>query len=1758
MLTNFFDKITRASLQFKWVTIIGSFLVMALGVYAMTGLNLELLPSIEFPQTFVVAQWPDAESADDFLNQVTIPLEEKLSAIENVVNVESTTNPGFAFIIVRNDFGVDQAKMLQEIETAVSQTTLPEGMEMPQVLNFSLSDLPVVIASVSSSELTLAELKELVTTDLQPQLEEIDQISLVTIGGGQELPSEEEAVAEVEPTLEPTPEPGQLPLVVVEGASQLGIEVEYAQDVTVDMLRGISGTPEQILAVLNLLPQDTLPYAPPETLSYLPKEFIETLPADLAAELDELAAEFGGTGQYTLAEVTAVLNGEEIAQATPTAEPTPEPTVEPTPEVTELVTETAELPTVAPVALPEEWIAGAAQFGLTISTTADITPEFAGQLAAAAPDQLALLTPDMWRALDPSVLAIAVPVAAQNLDAALLAELNAIQQTAAGIAPEPVALPAAWITAAEYAGLTVETTADIPADALTLIATSTPELLDTLTPEMILAFSPDVQAALPAEYVATLDAGLQQTLANIAVYAALNTAVSETTIPQFAPVALPEEWIAGAAQFGLTISTTADITPEFAGQLAAAAPDQLALLTPDMWRALSPDVTALLLPVAGETLEAELLAQLTAIQLAANGQAPKGVELPESWIAAGTAAGFPIQTTADIPAEAAPLLVGTAPELLADLTPEQLLAFAPGVLAALPADYLITLDSGLQQTIANIVIASVQYETNTAVTEQPTPTGDEAGLLPDLLIQGAQAAGVEIQYAQDITPDFMRLLAGFGPQGLQALQLLTPDNLRLLQPEVIALLPMEFVDTLDADLKAELDGLAAEFGGAGQLAVQEAASADPARLPEALIQGATAAGFEIEMAQDITPDMMRLFAGIGPQGIQILQLLTADHLRLLQPEVIALLPMEFIDTLDADLKAELDELAAEFGGAGQLAVQEAEAAAALSAGAPPLTGLWAEPGPDGEPPLFQTAADILSNSFVPGAANFLNFLPTAPNVQDPAGLIGDLTPDVVQFLAENEADFAQNLSPQFLELMSPESLTYLLDTYPDAFDAELTERLRGIAAGNVTVFIPETSITRTDGNPALVIQLYKDGDANTVEVAHRIFDLLDEYKTEHPEIETTLAFEQATFIEDSIAGVSREGALGGVFAVLIILIFLSGHVGGRYRLSWRATLVTAVSIPLSIFTAFLLMRWVPPTFGVWFHNLADSTGNGAIAFFAQLFPKSVTLNIMTLSGLTVAIGRVVDDSIVVLENSYRYIQQGDDPKHAVLEGTKEVAIAIFSATVTTVAVFLPLGLIGGVIGSFFLPFGLTVTYALAASFVVAITVVPALTYLMIRKEHIPEEKETSMQRWYTPILVWALKNRFATLMIAAVIFLGSLFLLGQLPQSFIPGLGEPTINITVNLPAGTAMADTDELVQEFETAVSELAGIETVQTEVGGAGGVAALFGGGGNVNQNQANLTVSSEDQEELQNLTIEIRSRAEEIFGEENVTVSAASQTGFSGFGIIVTGDSLDDLRAIVPDVKAALESVDIDGDGIQDIANVSSSIDSATGTGGDSIIRIDGRPAINFSGELETENTLGVTDAAKQAVAAVETLPAGAEVTEGFDSQQQVEGFQSMVTAIGYSILIVYAVMALTFRSFIHPFTILFSIPFALVGAAVALYITNSVLGISAMIGLMMLVGIVVTNGIVLMELVQQLRHRGKNAYDALVEGGRTRLRPIWMTALAAILALIPLGASNEAGAIIAAELARAVMGGLLVSTALTLVVIPVIYSLFDELGKRLSRR
>jgi multidrug efflux pump subunit AcrB len=646
-----------------------------------------------------------------------------------------------------------------------------------------------------------------------------------------------------------------------------------------------------------------------------------------------------------------------------------------------------------------------------------------------------------------------------------------------------------------------------------------------------------------------------------------------------------------------------------------------------------------------------------------------------------------------------------------------------------------------------------------------------------------------------------------------------------------------------------------------------------------------------------------------------------------------------------------------------------------------------------------------------------------------------------------------------------------------------------------------------------------------------------------------IVFEQASFIEESISGVTREGGLGAIFAVIIILLFLSGYVGGRYRLSWRSTIVTAVSIPLSVFMAFALLRWLPSLTEVLFVPLANLTSGipvlgVAVTALHRLFPLDVTLNIMTLSGMTVAIGRVVDDSIVVLENIYRHIQRGDDMRESVLMGTRDVAIAIFASTVTTVIVFLPIGLLGGLIGEFFLPFGVAVTFALASSFLVAVTIVPLLAHMFIRKENLPEERETSLQKKYTPVLEWALNHRALSLAVAALVFVGSMFLLADRPQAFLPDFGELQISVTVDLPAGTTMADTDHLVMDFETNLETVDGLGVVQVGVGSAGGFESIFFGGG-VDQSAASIQMGVEDTAQADILTAEVRQAAEDVFGEDNVIVSIGSLSSgaFGGFGLILSGDP-EDLAAVNDEVIAALNEV-------EGLANVSSNLADS-----DTILRVDGEPAVRFTGELETEDALGVTSVAK---AEVESLISdGITVSEGFETRQQTEGFAQAIQAIAISIVAVYLVLVITFRSFVLPFTILFSLPLAIIGAAIALWLTDRVLGLPVMVGLMMLVGIVVTNAIVLMYRVQANRNkRGMNTYDALVEGGRTRLRPILMTAIAAMLALVPLALGLTEGAIIAAELATVVIGGLFSSTLLTLIVVPVMFSLLEQLTNRKAK-
>jgi len=766
-----------------------------------------------------------------------------------------------------------------------------------------------------------------------------------------------------------------------------------------------------------------------------------------------------------------------------------------------------------------------------------------------------------------------------------------------------------------------------------------------------------------------------------------------------------------------------------------------------------------------------------------------------------------------------------------------------------------------------------------------------------------------------------------------------------------------------------------------------------------------------------------------------------------------------------------------------------------------------------------------------------------------------------------------------------------------------------IALGDVAtveqIEAPATGLNRNNGQPAVSVSVTKAKTANTVETTHRVEDLIAEIEPTLPEgMSVTIASGQSEIIEESVSGVITEGVIGGVLAIIIVFIFLA---------NWRTTLITAVSIPLSIIAAVILL---------------EQFGN--------------TLNLLTLGGLTIAIGRVIDDSIVVLENVYRHMALGERGFTAIVNGAREVTIAIVGATATTTAVFLPLGLVGGLIGQLFLPFALAVVFALLASLLVAVTVIPVLARLALAgKVKIQPEKaatDTRLARAYAPFLRWSLANRWKTLGVAGLLFVGSLAVVPQLPVIFLPDSGEKIITVNVDARPGESIASVEARAIAVEDLLEPLSPIR-VQTAITGASGeLSALANVITGRDSNSATILIELPTDGPSKNKAAEqVRTLiAEHLPDEDAASVSTGGGFGPpSGIAITLAAETeagTANLAEASDLVAAAVAGVDGTANVSSDVATSRTALEVAVDTeaaaaagltpasiatalrnlsasqavttadlgegplpvqlvvtGGTtdslaglealeiaagvrlgtvaeirevskqtSITRVDGQPAAAVSADITDENTGGVTTDVQAAVDKL-TMPEGVEVTVGGVASDINEGFSSLLTAIGISILLVYVIMVFLFGSWLDPLVILFSLPLAVIGALIALFVTGSALSISSLIGILMLVGIVVTNAIVMLEFVIMLRReRGYSTYDALMEGAQTRLRPILMTALAAMLALIPLSLGLTEGALIASDLGRVVIGGLFSSTLLTLFVVPVVYSLVDGLKVRFQRR
>ncbi len=741
--------------------------------------------------------------------------------------------------------------------------------------------------------------------------------------------------------------------------------------------------------------------------------------------------------------------------------------------------------------------------------------------------------------------------------------------------------------------------------------------------------------------------------------------------------------------------------------------------------------------------------------------------------------------------------------------------------------------------------------------------------------------------------------------------------------------------------------------------------------------------------------------------------------------------------------------------------------------------------------------------------------------------------------------------------------------------------------------------SRANSKNAVLIDIVKTQDSNTVDISTAVETELESLSEGFPgsgaKIETV--YDASIGINASVDGMLREGLLGALFAVIVIMVFLR---------NWRATIIAAVSIPLSILIAMVFLK-----------------------------QTDVTLNVMTLGGLTVAIGRVVDDSIVVIENIFRHLQRGETPNAELIrKATSEVASAITTSTLTTVAVFLPLGMVTGVIGKIFLPFAITVALSLLASLLVAITVVPLMAKWFLLKGKMPIEPTTESKPMalYRRGLTWSLAHRWIIVAAAVVMFAGSLALIPLIGTGFVPEAKEKYIQVDVTYPEGTKAAEVDKTVLGIEKALSSEKDVDFYQSTVGGSSTSVSMSGGLGG--SNTAALYVRLGTSASMDDVIASLEKKTAAL-GSEDVDIAFnridASGTN-SSLELIITGDKLADIQSASDTIEKAL--ADVPG-----LANVKSNLgvarkqlvvdvdqakaakyglnaamvagtvrgyvaDQKAGT-----IKVKGQPtdvyyvlaldplkraeemrklelttplgktiklstiaAVNetespvailtrdtaeyaaVSARITERDTGSVITAVNEKVATLD-LPAGVKTETGGTAEQMNESFSQLGIAMIIAIGAVYLVLMIAFGEAVAPLAIMFSLPLAVVGGLIGLLVTGLPLDIPAMIGALMLIGIVVTNAVVLVDRVRQKQRAGMDRHDSLLEAGSTRMRPILMTAIATIMALAPLASGFAEGALISQSLAVIVIGGLTTSTLLTLIVVPVAYDLLEGAKERI---
>ncbi len=750
--------------------------------------------------------------------------------------------------------------------------------------------------------------------------------------------------------------------------------------------------------------------------------------------------------------------------------------------------------------------------------------------------------------------------------------------------------------------------------------------------------------------------------------------------------------------------------------------------------------------------------------------------------------------------------------------------------------------------------------------------------------------------------------------------------------------------------------------------------------------------------------------------------------------------------------------------------------------------------------------------------------------------------------------------------------------------ADVAEVVRGVK--------DREEVTRVNGEECVVIEVFKEGDANTVLVAGAVREALEKNLADElpKDVNLTVLFDQSRFIVGSIKEVRDALLIGGALAIIILLLFLRDG---------RATLIIATSIPISV-----------------------------IATFTMMYQLEVSLNIMSLGGLTLGIGMLVDSSIVVLEAIHRQRERGLSRGRAAIEGTCEVGGAVVASILTTIAVFFPIVFVEGIAGQLFRDQSLTVTFSLLASLVVSLSLIPMLASLGKGKPARPADrgdKETMglVSRAYERLLRGALRLRWVTVGLAALIFAASLSLVSKLGQELLPALTEGEFYFEANLPEGTALPATDQVIRQMEEIAAANPEVAQVYAAVGSrnvSGGLSLKtkdenLGQVNVVLENRADealerrmaetlrqdysripnldaklgrpsffslktpleLVFYGEDLTQLKDYTLALKPRIAEIPGL--VDVRASLESGNPELNVVFDRERLARLGLSVRQVSETLHNRvngvvvsqfkeadrlidirlrnrEIDRDSVSDIENmVVANVNGAPVTlravasleparGPSEIHRLKQSRAGIISGDL-SGRSLSAAMGDIERVLAENPPPVGVVFEMGGQSEEMNASFQSMMFAIILAIFLVYLVMAATFENFIHPFIILFTIPLALVGVLLGLYLSGHSISVIALIGVIFLAGVVVNNAIVLVDAINRGRRDGLDKFEAVVRAGKLRLRPIIMTTLTTVLGLTPMAIGFGEGSELRTPLAIVVSAGLAVATLLTLVVIPAVY-------------